>query len=315
MSEQAVLPEDADCQESDLTAGGMLKQAREAAGLHIAALAVSLKVPVKKLEALEAEQFDQLPDLVFVRALAASVCRSLKIDAGPILEKLPQTHAPRLHQTAAAINTPFRAASDGPGPSLFTNLSKPAVLAVLALLLGALVIIFFPQRDAATNSLIMPPVSSVSGASSPSGESPANLSTLTAVISATAVDTMPTGLTETASLTSTLAVTSVVQSTPTVSSPTLVISASSGATPIQPSVPKDGVVVFTSKGESWVEVVDAKGGIILRRTLQKGEVVGASGTLPLNVVVGRSGETLVTVRGKPYDMGAAKEGVARFVVR
>ena len=41
---------------SDLTAGALLRQAREAAGLHIAALAVSLKVPVKKIEALEAQE-------------------------------------------------------------------------------------------------------------------------------------------------------------------------------------------------------------------------------------------------------------------
>jgi len=38
----------------NLTAGMMLRKAREASGLHVAALAVSMKVPVKKLEALEA---------------------------------------------------------------------------------------------------------------------------------------------------------------------------------------------------------------------------------------------------------------------
>lgn len=37
------------------TAGALLRQARESTGLHIAALAVAMKVPVKKLEALEAE--------------------------------------------------------------------------------------------------------------------------------------------------------------------------------------------------------------------------------------------------------------------
>ncbi|WP_457306933.1 helix-turn-helix domain-containing protein, partial [Polaromonas sp. P5_E6] len=38
------------------TAGTLLREAREAAGIHIAALAVSLKVPVKKLEALELDR-------------------------------------------------------------------------------------------------------------------------------------------------------------------------------------------------------------------------------------------------------------------
>jgi cytoskeleton protein RodZ len=51
-----------------VTAGALLRDAREAAGLHIAALAVALKVPVAKLEALEADNFSALPDMVFVRA-------------------------------------------------------------------------------------------------------------------------------------------------------------------------------------------------------------------------------------------------------
>lgn len=61
--------------ESGVTAGGLLKEARQAAGMHIAALAVALKVPVSKLEALEADNYTVLPDTVFVRALASSVCQ------------------------------------------------------------------------------------------------------------------------------------------------------------------------------------------------------------------------------------------------
>ena len=57
---------------------------------------MSLKVPVRKLEALEDDRYDLLPDAVFVRALASSVCRTLKIDPQPVLDRLPQTAAPRL---------------------------------------------------------------------------------------------------------------------------------------------------------------------------------------------------------------------------
>src|SRR5438105_7319249 len=87
-----------------VTGGMLLRRAREAAGLHVAALAVSLKVPVRKLEALEDSRFDELPDVVFVRALASSVCRALKIDAQPVLDRLPQTSAPRLVHDGPGIN-------------------------------------------------------------------------------------------------------------------------------------------------------------------------------------------------------------------
>ena len=70
---------------SRVTAGSLLRTAREREGLHIAALAVSMKVPVKKLEALEADRLDLLPDAVFVRALAASVCRLIGPGLGGLL--------------------------------------------------------------------------------------------------------------------------------------------------------------------------------------------------------------------------------------
>ena len=54
----------------------MLRAARQARGLHIAALAASIKVTQRKLEALEADRYDELPDMTFTRALAKTVCRS-----------------------------------------------------------------------------------------------------------------------------------------------------------------------------------------------------------------------------------------------
>ena len=127
-----------------LSAGGMLRSAREAAGLHVAALAVSMKVPVKKLEALEADRLDLLPDIVFVRALASSVCRTLKIDPTPILEKLPRSGAQPLIPEDRVINTPFRAHGESLGFSAPGFLKKPSVLAVLALLVGAGAVFYFP---------------------------------------------------------------------------------------------------------------------------------------------------------------------------
>ena len=122
--------------QSGPSAGTLLREAREAAGLHIAALAVSLKVPVRKLEALEADRLDLLPDAVFVRALASSVCRTLKMDPGPVLDRLPQTSAPRLIRDSGGINTPFRAPSDGRNPSWLDQLSKPVFLAVFRVAAG-----------------------------------------------------------------------------------------------------------------------------------------------------------------------------------
>ena len=115
---------------TQISAGAMLQQAREAQGLHIGALAVSLKVSVKKIEALEADRFDLLPDTVFVRALACSVCRTLRINPDPILERLPHTKVPYLNTDEAGINVPFRAPGDGSRLPFLDQISKPFVLAI-----------------------------------------------------------------------------------------------------------------------------------------------------------------------------------------
>ena len=70
--------------------GAIMRSAREKAGLHLAVLSVNLKVSIKQLEALEADRFESLPEPVFARALAAKVCRFLKIEADPVLALMPQ---------------------------------------------------------------------------------------------------------------------------------------------------------------------------------------------------------------------------------
>ena len=73
------------------TAGQLLREARLKAGVHLAVLSVTLKVPVRQLEALEADELDPGKGPVFYRGLASSVSRHLKTDAAPILALLPQT--------------------------------------------------------------------------------------------------------------------------------------------------------------------------------------------------------------------------------
>jgi cytoskeleton protein RodZ len=284
-----------------ISGGAMLRQAREAEGLHIGALALLLKVPVKKLEALEADQFDLLPDMVFVRALAASVCRTLKIDSAPILERLPHTTAPHLKTDESGINTPFRVAGDGSGFLFWSQLSKPFVLAVLALLLGVIVLVFLPiaQRVGINSNA----TSEMAGA----------VATLPASAPSTSENSLPT---ETSVLPEASG------TTPASADGPLVLqsasAASSGALPalVPGSGATTGLIVFNSRGMSWVEVVDANGVVQVRKTMADGEILGASGVIPLSIVVGRADTTEVQVRGKPFDLTRiAKDNVARFEVK
>lgn len=302
-----------------LSAGALIRQARETAGLHIAALAVALKVPVKKLEALEADRLDLLPDAVFVRALAASVCRTLKIDAAQVLALLPQTGKPSLGQQSAPINAPFRSPGDGPGPSLLGQISRPAVLAGLLLLLGALVLIFLPaaqQAGVATQPSPAPAVADTPAAppGAQAGVAMARTELLEAdkpaVSDSDAAPAAPAGVAQAAPV---LAPQLSASAPPTEA---VSVAMALPAAPVTAPPPAAGIIVFKAKGESWVEVTDARGTVVLRRTLAAGQEAGASGVLPLAAVVGRVDATQVEVRGKAFDLGAvSRDNVARFEVK
>ncbi|MBG9386816.1 helix-turn-helix domain-containing protein [Caenimonas aquaedulcis] len=291
-----------------VTAGALLRQAREAAGLHVAALAVALKVPVRKLEALEDNRWDVLTDSVFVRALASSVCRNLKVDPQPILDRLPRTPAPRLMQASEGINAPFRAPSDAAPPSWYDQVTKPVFLVVFAILLGAIVIILLPARHEAPPVALMPteaqPVLVPPPNPAPTMDIPAAAASTPVAAAAPPVAPAP----------------AVSSAAPPVAAPS---AASSGATasasasaPAAPAAPASGIVVVRTKGQSWVEVTDARGAMVLRRQMESGEAAGVSGALPLRVTIGRVDNTEVQVRGKSFDLRpVSRDNVARFEVK
>lgn len=287
------------------SAGTALRLAREAAGLHIGALAVSLKVPVKKLEALEADDLSQLPDAVFARALAASVCRTLKIDPEPILQMLPQLRAPPLQVGSQAGSPRIDDHRGIVGVAGLSRLSKPVVYTTAALLLGAMLVWLLPLLNLETPG---------SGAASDSGQIVSN------------VPITPAAPVEPAAVPATPAPTPVplvpepVASAPVAKAPApaaaALASAASAPAPENRAPISDAALVLTARGSSWVQVVGADGVVHLRKTLAEGESASVNGALPLSVVVGRANEITVQVRGKPFDLAAvAKDNVARFQVK
>jgi cytoskeleton protein RodZ len=118
-----------------MTAGGWLREARQKRGLHIVALAAILKVNPDKLQALEADRWQDLPDMTFARALAKTVCRALKVDAGPLMTLLPEIAEFEL-DVSRGLNRPFRQSGHDAGFSLASLLRPvvwgPALLLILA---------------------------------------------------------------------------------------------------------------------------------------------------------------------------------------
>jgi cytoskeleton protein RodZ len=281
------------------TAGSMLRVAREAAGLHVAALAVAMKVPVKKLEALEADRLDLLPDAVFVRALASSVCRNLKIDAAPVLARLPQHDVPRLGDAQRSINTPFHRSGDGRVWALPSSVKQPALVLAMLLVLAALALWTLPDWYSYSKEQTVPLFDEPAQATSTVPAEPFVVPAPDSLAGRSVEVAVPV-----------LAASDAVVAEPSTTTASAVVS------DVTPKLSGDIVLMLTARGSSWVEVTDAKGQILVRRNLSSGESVTPVGQLPLSVVVGRADVTDVVVRGKPLDLvGSSRDNVARFEVK
>lgn len=291
--------------------GAMLRAARESAGLHIGALAVMLKVPVKKLEALEADRVDLLPDAVFVRALAASVCRTLKIDPAPVLARLPVTATPKLKSVESGINAPFRVPGVDPGSPIRDRLTSPLGIAVLSMMVGALILFFAPPLDRLEQMLGLgqrDPVGTPGMVSQPAQALPSAEVKQADLNSPTEVKQS--------------ALPAAVSAPAPTRAASAVLAAPLPAAPAAAVVPAPVVadvasnVVIRARAASWVEVTDAAGVVQLRKMMNAGEGVGVSGRRPLSVVLGRADVVDVTVSGKPYPLAnVSRDKVARFEVK
>lgn len=296
------------------TAGTLIRQAREQAGLHIGALAVSLKVPVKKLEALEGDRLAELPDIVFARALAATVCRILKVDSVAVLAALPQTVTRSSGNVGGTAKPAFRSTGHNPQRSILEKLTRPFMLMGVAFAVGALALIVYPSLEpfftgtSGSSEIGMRSVSSATvrdnlGTSQPVLTPDQNANAL--AVRQAPIQLGGAAVAAPASLPTLTAVD--IGSTGTAESPKL---------EPQAGVEMTGILTLTSKGTSWVEVVDASRITQLRKTMAAGESLAVSGTVPLSVTVGRADTIEVQVRGKTIDLAAfTKDNVARFEVK
>lgn len=294
----------------------LLKQSREAAGLHIAALAAALKVPVRKLEALEAGRYDELPDLTFARALASSACRHLRIDPAPVLEQIPAAQTPQLGDSSLTLNAPFKGEAGVGTAHPAAWLSRPAVLGALALVLGALVIVLLPERavDTAAAPEATAPVSAVAPEASPSEPVPAAVAPVVEVPAP--ADTGAAPQAQPGEAAPMVAATAPAATSQTLPAATMSDASAAAVAGTAPATESGALLRIKATQESWVQVVNGSGAVVIQRMLKPGDEVDFSTAPPYAVVLGRADAAEVLVRGRPFDVTPfARNSVARFEVK
>lgn len=282
-----------------LTAGDLIRQAREAQGLHPETLASALKVPTRKVEALESGELDEMPDPAFTRALAAAICRHLKIESAPVLALLPPSvplHLPTPHMRDSLRNEDGQMGRVRTASSIDSNtrfFKRPLWFAAVALLLLAASVSFWPELRSSLKPTAAQQQNKNETASSHVGDA--------------AEPTMQNAAQPAAVAASAPA------SAPVVVAPAATVSAAKDALPTAAS--STAPLLLSASGESWLQVTDASGRVLLSRTLSAGESVPLTGKAPFRLIVGRAELVSISYQGAKQAYPAAMQtGLARLSV-
>ena len=302
--------EDRTAQPQAATAGQLLRQARQKTGMHLAVLSVTLKVPVRQLEALEADELDPGKGPVFYRGLASSVCRHLQTDAAPILALLPQSTAQLkpLRRTVEPFETE---GSLGISSVPWGRMASSKVFwgaALMVLLTGAFLWLPAPSQWA-----WMDDIRSLMADEEISQEVIEPIVVTPALVLGT-----PTPLTD--------APTTAAAAAPSVAAASAPAPAPAPVPPTPAAQPTSSVAVtpfgpgpewvFSATADSWLEVRNAQKAVVWSGVVKAGESARIQSPLPVSVVVGRAQVVTATLRGQPFDLKPHTQvAVARFEVK
>lgn len=263
--------------------GEALAQARQTQGLALTDVAQQLKFAARHLEALEQERFESLPGATFARGMVRSYARLLKLDPEPLLARISgRLEVPDSSELAARYHQPVP----------FSDSGRRSTLLYLVLSIGVLGFVGLvayqwhyetrqPRQAAAAISApaaaLMPPrTTPVQPASAPSEP------VIVKVLQPPAKDLPPT--------------------------------AGTGGT--EKSGQGGGRIVLRCERESWIEVKDAEGRLLISSLNPAGTERVVQGRPPFTLVIGNAQHVRVSYNDQPVDLQPhIKVEVARLTLR
>lgn len=281
--------------------GARLAAQRERAGLSITDIAATLRLHPNQVRAIEQEDLARLPALAYVRGFIRSYARVVNVDPEPLLSDLNAKLSPVREPVVDGMATDYDAARAAGRERSFPQWAM-AIALVILVALGVIGWQTSMQRPAAPPeqaTVVSPATMTVAAPASPSAPDDA-------APSASTSSANPAATGDTA--TNSAALVEPVPAPADTAEPTVVSSeAASGAAP---------TVLLRFTGDSWAEVTDRSGKILLSQLNSAGAEHALDGELPLTVVIGDANFASVEVRGAAFNLQPfTRNNVARFTIK
>lgn len=279
----------------ELAPGAALAAARASAQLSIAEVARHLRLSVVQVEALESGDYERLPGPVFVRGFIRNYARLVKLDPDALLRAVEPdlSGLPHAPEAPPSKNIPFPP----------ERASRWPVLALLGVVVLAVLVVY---EFYWTEPPLVRQTPSVAVPAQPKPRPPMVESTADTAFPAAATESLP-----------------VEGTAPKLSEPSSVPTpASASAAPV-PRAPAEeekptvagGTLSLVFGEESWVEVLDRDGKIVLSQLNPQGTEKRVNATPPLSIVIGNAHAVRLTYKGRPVDLAPhTKVDVARLTL-
>ncbi|CAJ93460.1 Cytoskeleton protein RodZ [Cupriavidus necator] len=287
--------------------GAALAREREAQRMSVEDVSARLKVAAGKLRAIEAGNLQALPDVTFAKGVMRAYARMLHVDIDPLLARFQPRPVAQVAEIArqreGGINAAFddrnRFRSGGNG-GRWVWLALVAVLVAAGGWFGldhirawidarssaaetvtAEAPAVIQSTEAGTVTAVLPPVMAASDSPAPSAET-APASAAAAPVAALA--------------------------------PAAASAPAAAAAPAAPA--GEGELQIRFAADTWYEIRDNSGKIVMGGTAKAGQTVAGGGTAPYKVVIGNvKGVESLTRNGTPVDLKAAnRNNVARLTL-
>lgn len=281
MTTQTTIPGAESVDPGRVSPGLALRQAREARGLTIQQVAAELRLTPLQVSAIEAEAWDQLPGLTFVRGFVRNYARAVGIDVQPLLHSLQPPKSAQTQELLPYSNAEGDMPAEGDEHGWRRILPAAGLAAGLfaVVMLGSYFDWFKKQEEQ-----VDPPVAA------PVAESAQAAAAATAPAAQTVVEEKK----------------EVSVPAEPVVNPAPVAAPAAPAVTVAPSapvatsmVPGQAQLAFDCAGDAWVEVRDASGTLLLSQLMRTGTRQEVAGKGPFNVVVGNAAKVSMTLNGKP----------------
>ena len=289
--------------------GGALRRERESRGISIYEASMALKLSPKQVEALETNDWTQLPRTV-TRGFVRNYARYLELDAGPLMAALDGTQMPRGPELKMAGGAPVNMPREGRGD----RRDYARVVAGLVVLLLALLAYFFVPTETwqATLDSVK---SAVMGShqTTDNTAAPENTPEPTSETSPATHEASPMSASTAAQEGANSAAPVMPAATPlVVPAPAAASAPVSGA----PSAAVSGAALsFSFTRPSWVEVRDRSGQVIFSQTNPADSHREVSGQPPFTLIVGNATYVTLQYKGKPVNLSPrSRDDVARLTL-